>query len=749
MKIIALLFGMVLSCFLSFSQTRKMVAIGSSTTAGLRAIPLDSSWVSRFNYYYKYQLGVLDSTYNLGVSGNSQYSGMPSSYVRAGRPAPNPAKNVTKAISLLRDVIIPDHGVVIVNFPTNGYENYSIEEIITTLQIIYDSATRTGNKCYITTTQPRTSGVFGTSVIKRKLAVIKDSIIRRFGVEHTINFWDGMYNPADTSILAIYSAGDRTHFNNAGHKILFNRVVAKNIFNLPVAAINDYRSNVLNSGNWETAANWQKWNGNAWVPATTPPNSSSGMITILGGDVMNITSNLTIDGNITINHGGTISAGNNTINLKGSWDISEGTFIAGTGTIIFSGSADQEVTGTTQFQNVTIAKTGYLRLNGATTINGTLTLTTGVIVSTSTYPIRFGPSGTFAGGSSASFIEGPVKKNIGAGSAFTFPTGDTMNGQYRPATVFNTDLTDDWTVTYVGDNPTGSTYPPASLNTVNIKKVSMFEFWDIAPANPVNSAGLTLTYNTGSYSPPNIGNVDHLVVAHWDTFNNRWDLPSGGAMFSHAGTNITGTVTVENVDSFSPFSLGSLDEDSPLPVTWSSFVAKRVEKAIVLDWKTIQEWNSDRFEIERSVDGQTFNSVGSKKASGNSHVPQQYQFTDSEVSDHITYYYRIRQIDFDEKFDYSSIVAVVANGKPVHWSIWPNPVGDQHQFNIVALDKSTKSTVSVKITSTHGAVLFSEGGSLSDLTIQVENRLQTLSSGVYVIHLSDGVCKQHFRIVRH
>jgi len=97
---------------------------------------------------------------------------------------------------------------------------------------MYDSVTGAGHTCFITTTQPRTDGNFGLPSIKKKLAVIKDSIIERFGVHHTLNFWDGMYNPADTSILPLYAAGDGIHFNNAGHKVLFQRVVAKNVFGL-------------------------------------------------------------------------------------------------------------------------------------------------------------------------------------------------------------------------------------------------------------------------------------------------------------------------------------------------------------------------------------------------------------------------------------------------------------------------------------------------------------------------------------
>ncbi len=54
---------------------------------------------------------------------------------------------------------------------------------------------------------------------------------------NTINFYDDLYNPADSLILPAYKSGaDDIHFNNAGHRILFERVKAKNVFSaiLPI-----------------------------------------------------------------------------------------------------------------------------------------------------------------------------------------------------------------------------------------------------------------------------------------------------------------------------------------------------------------------------------------------------------------------------------------------------------------------------------------------------------------------------------
>lgn len=215
----------------------RVAVIGSSTAGGTGAWPLDSSWVNRFNQYYKHKLHMVDSTYTFAVGGYPVYKGMPSSFAPPpNREGPDHHRNVTRANAVLASLPLPQNAIVFVNYPSNKYEEYSIAEIMYCLQTIYDSVVKEGHQCYIITAQPRTGGIWDQSDMKRKLAIIKDSTINRFGIARTINFYDGLYNPADSTLLQHFSSGDGIHFSNAGHRELFERVRAKNIFNtaLPV-----------------------------------------------------------------------------------------------------------------------------------------------------------------------------------------------------------------------------------------------------------------------------------------------------------------------------------------------------------------------------------------------------------------------------------------------------------------------------------------------------------------------------------
>jgi hypothetical protein len=95
----------------------------------------------------------------------------------------------------------------------------------------------------------------------------------------------------------------------------------------------------------------------------------------------------------------------------------------------------------------------------------------------------------------------------------------------------------------------------------------------------------------------NIGTVANLKVVRWD--GTKWDVPPGGGTFTQTGTNVTGTVKVSVVSNFSPFTFGSTDPDSPLPITLISFNAKLNNDLVDLTWKTAQEISNHYFVVER------------------------------------------------------------------------------------------------------------------------------------------------------
>lgn len=224
-------------------QLKKLAVIGSSTAEGIGAQPaIDSSWVRMVNFFYKYQNSTIDTVFNLALSGYDTYHGLPTGYTPAfGFSQPDPNRNITKANSLQPNVII-------VSYVSNNFQNYPIDSIMWSLQTIKDTANKAGRVCFISTSQPRTQYSLPD---REKLRVVKDSILKRFGF-YAINFYDSIVNTSDQSILPAYASPfDNIHLNNAGHKMLYRQVLAKNIFNITI--IRSRRS-----GAWDDPSSWDK-----------------------------------------------------------------------------------------------------------------------------------------------------------------------------------------------------------------------------------------------------------------------------------------------------------------------------------------------------------------------------------------------------------------------------------------------------------------------------------------------------------
>jgi hypothetical protein len=210
--------------FTGYSQKQRLTILGSSSAEGVGASKKDSSWVGRLSNYYKKTKPVIDTLYNLAKRGKDPYFAMPSSYSPPpGRSLPNKDSNITRAVKL-------NGKYLIVSFSSNNYDVFSFAEIHMTLKTIRDSALKAGMVCYISSSQPRTQF---NAAGRLRLKQVKDSIMKWFG-SAAINFFDPVVDPTDLSILAKYRySGDGIHLNDLGHRVLFEQVLAKNIFNSP------------------------------------------------------------------------------------------------------------------------------------------------------------------------------------------------------------------------------------------------------------------------------------------------------------------------------------------------------------------------------------------------------------------------------------------------------------------------------------------------------------------------------------
>ncbi|WP_428657221.1 T9SS type A sorting domain-containing protein [Runella sp.] len=111
---------------------------------------------------------------------------------------------------------------------------------------------------------------------------------------------------------------------------------------------------------------------------------------------------------------------------------------------------------------------------------------------------------------------------------------------------------------------------------------------------------------------------------------------------------------------------------STLPVHLISFKSETQATTIELTWQTSEEINNSHFEIEKSSNAQTFEVIGRVIGKGTGNVKQVYSYTDIFPTSGLNYY-RLKQVDFDGKFEYSRIVSAKFNGEGI-FKAYPNPV---------------------------------------------------------------------------
>ncbi len=98
-----------------------------------------------------------------------------------------------------------------------------------------------------------------------------------------------------------------------------------------------------------------------------------------------------------------------------------------------------------------------------------------------------------------------------------------------------------------------------------------------------------------------------------------------------------------------------------VPVEFVSFSGIPENDGIRLAWETATELNNNGFEIERRDSLEDWKSFGFVKGKGSTAVPNKYTFSDKSVENGKKYKYRLKQIDLNGNFEYSSEIDITAN----------------------------------------------------------------------------------------
>ncbi len=242
--------------------------------------------------------------------------------------------------------------------------------------------------------------------------------------------------------------------------------------------------------------------------------------------------------------------------------------------------------------------------------------------------------------------------------------------------------------------------------------------WPLLPTSATDAAGIAnvrVTKNDNAGLGTNPVNITPTSVT-WVAAENHWEV-----LFT--------------TPSFSQFRVhGANANNSPLPVVYKNFTVRKEATTDVVEWTTTNERNSKLFNLQRSNDGQYFETLGtviSQSQNGNSGLELNYSFIDRDPQLGHNYY-RLEQVDIDNNTSLSKVIDIIwgAGGSTV--SIYPNPAKD-----IINIDLATKnsSQVEIKILDMSGRIVKSTIANtingLNHLTIT----LNDIASGIYGVQV--------------
>ena len=171
-----------------------------------------------------------------------------------------------------------------------------------------------------------------------------------------------------------------------------------------------------------------------------------------------------------------------------------------------------------------------------------------------------------------------------------------------------------------------------------------------------------------------------------------------------------------------------------LPVELTSFTATTQNNNVILNWTTATEINNAGFEIQKILGNNVFVTIGYVPGHGTTSESQDYKFTDANLASG-SYTYRLKQIDYNGTFSYSSEVNVDVTA-PVQFALaqnYPNPFNPSTKINFsLAVD----SKVSLKIFNVLGQEIATIiNSNLTAGSYQINFDALSLNSGVYMYRI--------------
>jgi len=172
---------------------------------------------------------------------------------------------------------------------------------------------------------------------------------------------------------------------------------------------------------------------------------------------------------------------------------------------------------------------------------------------------------------------------------------------------------------------------------------------------------------------------------------------------------------------------------SPLPVTLTSFTGMASKCEAILQWKTAQEINLDKFVVEQSDNGLHFIPVAEIQSAS---TPLGTSYQQSVAQPTGMKYYRLKMMDKDGRYSYSPVITVRTNcGSADYISVYPNPVTTDLT---VSFKTAYKGQAVVQLKNALGQQLLSRQIQITTAVNTIKLDLGNFGPGLYLLSLLNG-----------
>ncbi|HUQ66401.1 MAG TPA: T9SS type A sorting domain-containing protein [Flavitalea sp.] len=449
---------------------------------------------------------------------------------------------------------------------------------------------------------------------------------------------------------------------------------------------------------------------------------SSGVVLSQAGFVNN--------GNLQIHTGADMTAFIDFTNASTAGLVNNGTFYLkanvtnnrtamnpGTGATIFNGTTAQSVNGSEPYRvyNVTTNNNNGITLNNDLSINAAHTFTLGIITSSSTPNYLIYENGSsYSGSADNAHVNGWVRKT--GATNFIFPVGNAT--LIRPIAVNNLSAASTFNAQYAGvTTNTGNVLP-------NLVTVDPYEYWFVNKVSG-GTAQVDMNWNNSKVTFPNYM-LASIRVANYT--GGMWTNTGGTAT---GNVTTTGTITSPSVSTFGAFTFGSLNFS--LPLNFISITANRKYNYSLVQWKTVEEYNVDHFEVQRKDSrNPVFFVIATVPANNN--MSNAYEIEDDLPLDG-TAFYRVRSVDRDGQYGYSKIASVSDRGNGA-MAVINNPA---RNTIFISVNNIPKGNYICQLIDGSGKIvqakqIFLDGQSVIDIPVSIK-----ASKGFYLVKVRNNL----------